>query len=388
MKYPMFKVHINKTLALKNLDKVLSSGFINEGEQVTELTQRFSEYFDHDQIVPLNSCTSAITLALKLSDVGPGDEVISTSMTCVASNTPIHNVGGKIVWADINQHTGNIDVEEVKKLITPKTKAVLCVNWAGLPCELEKLQTLCEENNIKLIQDAAHSFGSLYKEKQVCHFSDFTCYSLQAIKHITSGDGGILVCNNKEDYEKAKKLKWFGIDREATKDEKGEWKGQRWDVDVKEAGYKFHMNNISAAIGLSQIDFIDSIIMSHKNNAKIYAEEFKDNSFISPLTFPKNSTPSHWVYTVLLDPKIDRDYIIQYLNSEGIQAGLVHTPNHYYTCYKESNKSLPSTEYFSKHQISLPCGWWLSSYDVKLISQTFKNIVKEKYTESYYVHLL
>lgn len=384
----MFKVHVNKSLALKNLDKVLSSGFINEGEQVTELTNRMSDYFNHPQTILLNSCTSALTLALKLSGVKPGDEVISTSMTCVATNTPIHNVGGKIVWADIDSLTGNLDIDDVEKKITPKTKAVLCVNWAGLPCELEKLQSLCKSNNIKLIQDAAHSFGSLYKEKHVCHFSDFTCYSLQAIKHVTSGDGGVLVCNNKKDYKKAKKLKWFGIDRETTKDEKGEWKGQRWEVDIKEAGYKFHMNNITAAIGLSQIDSIKGIISSHKNNANIYLKEFKDNTLITSLKYPKDSTPSYWVYTVLLDPNIDRDSIIHSLNEMGIQAGLVHTPNHPYTCFKESYTTLPNTEKFNNHQISLPCGWWLSINDIKEISKIFKDIVNLKYKEHYYTNLI
>ena len=377
----MFKVHIDKDKAFKNLDKVLSSGFINEGEQVTELTKKLSNYFNHDKVVLLNSCTSAITLALKLSGVNPGDEVISTSMTCVASNTPIHNVGAKVVWADIESSTGNLDVSKVKAKITSKTKAVLCVNWAGLPCELEQLQKLCKKHNIKLIQDAAHSFGSLFNDKHVCHFSDFTCYSLQAIKHITSGDGGILTCNNNEDYEKAKKLKWFGIDREATKDEKGEWKGQRWEVDIKEAGYKFHMNNISAAIGLSQVDYIDNIISSHKNNAQTYTEEFKNNPYIHPLKYPNNSTPSYWVYTAILDSEIDRDYIIQYLNSKGIQAGLVHTPNHPYTCFKDSYTNLPETDYFSNHQISLPCGWWLSTYEIKLISKMLKDIILENYNE-------
>jgi dTDP-4-amino-4,6-dideoxygalactose transaminase len=370
MKYPMFKVHVDTKSALEHLEPVLNSGFINEGEQVTELTNKLSSYFNHDKVVLLNSCTSALTLALKISGVKPGDEVISTSMTCVASNTPIHNVGGKIIWADIDKNTGNISPDTVEKLITPKTKAVLCVNWAGLPCDLEKLYNLCKKYNIKLIQDAAHAFGSLYQGKQVCHFADFTCYSLQAIKHITSGDGGILVCNDEKDFNKAKQLKWFGIDREATKDEKGEWKGQRWEVDVKEAGYKFHMNNVTAAIGLSQIPHINNIIKSHTNNGLLYEKIFSNHKHIKPLIYPQKSTPSFWVYTVILSKHLNRDKIIEDLNAEGINAGLVHVPNHPYTCFKESLVDLPETEYFSKHQISLPCGWWLSKNDINIIAQS------------------
>ena len=136
MKYQMFKVHIDSDSALKQIEPVLNSGFVNEGEQVTELTNYFKDWFDHQQTIALNSCTSALTLALKLSNVGLGDEVIATSMTCVASNTPIHTFGAKVIWADIDHMTGNINPDEIEKLITPKTKALLCVNWSGLPCDL------------------------------------------------------------------------------------------------------------------------------------------------------------------------------------------------------------------------------------------------------------
>ena len=375
-KYPLFKVHINTESVLHELKTVLASGFLNEGEQVTKLTKELSNYFNHPKVIALNSCTSALTLALKLSNVQPGDEVITVSMTCVASNTPIHNLGAKIIWADIDYKTGNINPENVEKLITSKTKAILCVNWAGLPCDLDELSKICKKYNLKLIQDAAHSFGAKYNSKHVCHYADYTCYSLQAIKHITSGDGGVLVINtNNEDFSRAKKLKWFGIDREATKDEKGEWKGQRWEADIEEAGYKFHMNNITAAIGLSQLPYINEIINTHIKNGLQYQNIFK-NSNIIPLQYPKNSQPSFWVYTVIIPENLNRDEIIEKLNQEGINAGLVHIPNHNYTCFKESLVNLPETDYFSKHQISLPCGWWLNKEDIIFISNKLLEIIK------------
>jgi len=374
MKYPIFKVHVDTESALKQLEVVLNSGFINEGEKVTELTEYFKSYFDHKNVVPVNSCTSALTLALKLSGVSPGDEVISTSMTCVASNTPIHNLGAKIVWGDIDPKTGNIDPNKIEKLITDKTKAILCVNWSGIPCELDQLRSICKKHDIKLIQDAAHSLGAKFNNKQIHHSADYTCYSLQAIKHVTCGDGGMLVINTNDlDFNRAKTLKWFGIDREATKDEKGEWKGQRWEVDVKEAGYKFHMNNISAAIGLSQIPHVDNIVDTHTNNGLLYEKLFIDNEHITPLIYPSDSTPSFWVYTVMLAEHLDRDKIVEELNAEGINAGLVHVPNHPYTCFKESLTDLPATDYFSKHQISLPCGWWLSEDDINIIAKALIN---------------
>lgn len=368
--YPIFKVHIDVDGALENLKSVLTSGFLNEGEYVTQFTEFLNSYLDHKNVVLLNSCTSALTLALKLAGVSFGDEVITTSMTCVATNTPISNLGAKLVWCDIDHETGNIDPLKIESLITKKTKAILCVNWAGIPCDLEMLQSICKKHNIKLIQDAAHSFGAKYNEQHICHYADYTCYSFQAIKHITTGDGGALICNSGYDFERAKKLKWFGIDREATKDEKGEWKGQRWEVDIAEAGYKFHMNNISAAIGLSQIPHIDNILQSHINNANLYDRLLKDNSYIKPLKFLKNTKPAHWVYTVLLDESIDRNSVLEKLNKENIAAGVVHIPCDGYECFSESRSELPNTKYFYDHQISLPCGWWLSEEDIIFITNT------------------
>ena len=365
----MFKVHIDEDAAIKSLKNVLSSGFFNEGVQVTEFSKRLSKKMGYKNIVMTNSCTSSLTMALKLSNVGYGDEVITTSMTCLATNTPIVNLGAKVVWADINPKTGNLCPNSVAKKITDRTKAVMCVNWAGLPCELEELQLLCKENNIKLIQDAAHAFGSKYKNSDISDYADFTCFSFQAIKHITCGDGGALICKSAEDLKRAKKLKWFGLDRDNSKDKNGEWKGQRWHLDVEEAGYKFNMNNITASIGLTQIKHIDNILSSHIRNAATYTKIFKSETLITPLSYPKSSTPTFWVYTVLLDESVDRDAILEKLNKKSIGAGLVHIPNHNYTCFKESfeNINLPGVEYFNKHQISLPCGWWLDQKDINFI---------------------
>jgi len=380
MKYPIFKVHVDKEAALKELDKVLGSGFLNEGEQVTELTNQLSKYLKHDKVVLLNSCTSALTLALRLAGVEKTDAVLSISMTCIASNTPIHDIGARIIWADINRETGNIDPNVVDNLLTrhPYIKAVLCVDWAGFPCDLQVLKDICDEHGVKLIQDAAHAFGATYNGQQVCHFAHYTCYSLQAIKHITCGDGGILVCEDEEDFKRAKKLKWFGIDREATKDAKGEWKGQRWNVDVEESGFKYHMNNISAAIGLSQMSHVEYIVNQHQANGFIYEDLFQDNPYIQLLKYPSKSKPSFWVYTLLLDESLDRDAILEQLNKAGIGAGVVHIPNHIYTCFKSSKADLPETDYFSRHQISLPCGWWLSTDDIKLIAKTLNTIIESR----------
>lgn len=384
-KYPLFKVHVDKAEALQSISEVFDSGFINEGVQVTALTRELSAYLETDRLLLTNSCTSAITLALVLSGVGHGDIVVSTPMTCVASNTPIVTLGAKIKWADIDADTGMIDptsvsitLESLIKAGTP-AKAVIAVAWAGTPPELEQLLTVCEKYGAKLILDAAHAFDARWRKStdsasvdQIFWWAHFTCYSFQAIKHFTTGDGGALVCNDEDDFQRAKSLKWFGLDRDNAKDAKGDWKGQQWDTDIVEAGYKFNMNNVSAAIGLSQLKHIPKIIGAHRANATLYDAAFKDVDVLSPLLKPRGVVSSHWVYTVRLSAstKIGRNDLVKQLNDEGIMAGLVHVPNDLYTAFSGfREENLKGVRGFSETQFSLPCGWWLTRIDVLHIAK-------------------
>jgi dTDP-4-amino-4,6-dideoxygalactose transaminase len=365
---------------LSEIGEVFKSGYINEGLQVTRLNEELSKYLRVKNLVLTNSGTSALTLALKIIGVGIGDEVITISMTCIASNTPIINLGANIVWADIDPRTGSINPEEVRSLITKNTKAILFVDWAGNPCDLDALSTISEEFGLPLIQDAAHAFGAEWHQEPISNWADFTCFSFQAIKHFTTGDGGALVCKNAENHALARKLKWFGYDREQVKDAKGEWKGQRWDADIKpgEVGFKFNMNNVSAAIGLSQFRYIDSILATHRSNAEVYKEFFYESKEFKLLETPIAARSSHWVFTLLYKgTRENRNRLLSELNAKGIGAGLVHLPNHTYSAFKEFVKDLPGTDEFSDNQLSLPCGWWLSKDDCKEICLEVSQIAKK-----------
>lgn len=377
--YPLFKVHVQTEQALQQLRTVFESGFINEGIQVTQLTKAMQTELSAQNLVLTNSCTSAITMALKLAGVGPGDEVVTTPMTCVATNTPISNLGAKVVWADVHPEHGMIDPFSVAGKITEHTKAVVAVAWAGTPPNLWMLKKLCKALDVKLILDAAHAFDAYYKGLPVHEWADYTCYSFQAIKHFTTGDGGALVCKNHDDYLASKAMKWFGLDRDKTKDEKGDWKGQQWDTDVVEAGYKFNMNNVSAAIGLSQLEHVQSIMGAHRCNAALYDELFDGYSNVVHAARPDGADSSFWVYTMKVVPErsaLNRDSLLKALNSEGIMAGLVHVPNDVYTVFQDSIADLPGVREFSNNQFSLPCGWWLSEADVRHIAQRVKELTR------------
>jgi dTDP-4-amino-4,6-dideoxygalactose transaminase len=381
-KVPLFKVHVPTDAALEQIRNVFASGFINEGEQVTELTNKLSERWLTKNLSLTNSCTSALTIALHLAKkkTNPyndyGMNVITTPMTCVATNTPIIATGANIVWTDIDSRTGMILPKNLEKQINDHTIAVMAVAWGGTPPPLRELRDVCDYHNVPLILDAAHAFDARYAGDFIHEWADFTCYSFQAIKHFTTGDGGALVCRSVEDNAKAKALKWFGLDRDHAKDAKGNWKGQQWDVDIVEAGYKFNMNNIAAAIGISQLDHIDEIIALHRRNAKLYDVAFESYKNVVPLQRPADSESSHWVYgmRVASTSKISRDDLLKRLNDDGIMAGLVHVPNDDYTAFKQYKTKLVGVRRFASCQFALPCGWWVSEDDVTRIANRVKEL--------------
>ena len=380
MQFPLFKVHIPINDAIVAIRNVFESGYLNEGIEVTRFRDSLASFLDEENIVLMNSCTSALTVAYKLSGVEPGTEVITTAMTCIASNTPIINLGAKIVWADIDPESGSINPYDIEKKITEKTRAISYVDWAGNPAELERILDIGRRYDIKIVQDAAHAFGAKWKNKSISKYADFTCYSFQAIKHLSTGDGGMLICADSIDFQLAKKLKWFGYDRDATKDEKGDWKGQRWEADIEkgEIGFKFNMNNINAAIGLAQMQYIEKIIKKHQANALIYQEQFKDFKLIKLLKIPKESISANWVFTVLTEFELNkRNELLEKLNDLGIGVGLVHLPNDKYSAFQDYLTELPGVRDFESHQMSIPCGWWLDEKDCLEIASTIKKVMIE-----------
>lgn len=239
-----------------NVLKVLSSTQLAEGPLVKQFEYEFGRVFSKTYVVALNSGTSALELAYELAGIKEGDEVITPVLTCTATNIPLVRRGAKIVFADID-HDLNINIEDVKKKITNKTRAIVFVHFGGNNRGLKELLGLCQVTGITLIEDAAQAVGSDYWGQ-----ADFTCVSLQAIKTLTSGDGGFLICKDSKAYQKAKRLRWFGYDRER--------KQLLGDTDLTEAGYKYHMNDITAAIGLGNLKALPKLLAKRKKIRDYY----------------------------------------------------------------------------------------------------------------------
>lgn len=359
---PLFKVFMSPTV-IDKVSEVLLSGYIGQGPRVDQFEKDLIPWVGNKNVLTLNSGTSALHLALRLAGVGHDDEVISTAMTCMATNVPIMAQGAKIVWADINPNTGNIDPESIRKKITKKTKAVMAVHWGGYPGELEELRAIGKEFGVKIIEDAAHSFGASYKGVQVGNYSDFTCFSLQAIKHVTTIDGGILTTKSDEDYKRGKLLRWYGIDRE------GERKDFRCEEDVLDYGYKFHMNDVTAAIGIEQLNFAKEIVEKHRSNAKYYNENLKDIKGVQLLDYKDDRVSSYWLYTIKVENRLE---FMKAMKEKNIVVSQVHARNDRHSVFKDFRTELPGVDEFTEKQVSIPVGWWLNQDELKHIADSIR----------------
>jgi dTDP-4-amino-4,6-dideoxygalactose transaminase len=357
---PLFKVFMPESV-LNPLASTLMSGYIGQGPKVDAFEAALASWFGNQNVLTLNSGTAALMLALRLANVGFGDDVISTAMTCTATNVPIAAMGANIIWADIDPMTGNIDPLDVERKITPKTKAIIAVHWGGYPCELDELNRIARKYNVKLIEDAAHAFGATYHDKPVGSISDFTCFSFQAIKHLTTVDGGALTCRDTESYKRGKLLRWYGIDRES------ERKDFRCEEDVAEYGYKFHMNDVNAAIGLEQLRYVQETLRKHRENAAYFRERLAGLPGLTLLDYQPDRAGSYWLFTVRVRNRL---HFMQEMKNAGIVVSQVHARNDHHTMFKDFRRNLPGVDAFVEEQVSIPVGWWLTEEQRAHIADT------------------
>lgn len=352
----------SKEVLMPELEKVLYSGYIAQGDVVEDFERKFEEYIGSGHTLSLNSGTAALHIALILAGVKKGDEVISTALTAEPTNVAIKMVGAKIRYADIDAKTGGLSPNSIISKINEKTKAILFVDYAGVPNDVKAIKNISEKYNIPVIEDAAHALGATFGgEKIGCHFP-FTVYSFQAIKHLTTIDGGALQIQDEELYKKAKKIRWFGLDKGMA----------RLENDITFQGYKYHMNNVNACVGLVQLRNIDSIIAQYIANGKYFDEHLKGIEDIELLDYYPDSNPSYWLYT--LKVKRNREGLIQKLAQNGIMASELHKRNDSHTYLNDFPEDrLPNLDLFYSQMLHLPCGWWVTKEDCdKMI-----NVIKE-----------
>ena len=390
-KIPLFKVFMADTAA-PEVSKVLNSGFIGQGPKVDQFEHQLQNYFGHKHIQTLNAGTSALHMALHLlkkpkphwnEDVfqgvawvshnwpglEDGDEVLCTAMTCTASNWPVLANNLKIKWVDIDPKTLNMDLDDLKRKITKKTKVIMGVHWGGYPLDLDKLRKIRTSFRSEfgwapaVIEDGAHSFGSKYKGEFIGTSDNLTMFSLQAIKHITSIDGGLLFSPHQELHDRGKLIRWYGIDRDSDR------KDFRCEADIEEWGYKFHMNDVCATVGMENFKHLDDIISKHKENAAYYDSELENIDGVTLLERKKGFDSAFWIYTMLVD---DRDGFYKYMDECNIAVSQVHERNDKHTCVQEFKSALPNLDKIVKEMICIPVGWWVTKEQREHIVESIK----------------
>lgn len=359
---PLLKVHMPSDVQEPILN-TLSSGFITEGPRVKEFENLIAEYIGNQNVTATSCCTGAIQIALQLAHITHGDEVISTPMTCQATNQPIMQVGANIVWADIEPDTGNIAPSDIQRKVTEKTKAIVMMHWAGQPCDLDEINEIAKVNDIKVIEDAASSFGASYKGKMIGNHSDFICFSFGAVKHITTGDGGVLALKDESLVEKAYLLKNQGNDKKAKRTE------TEWYFDIKEPGWKFGMNDIAATIGICQMNYVNSMFDKRAENAKYYDNHLINIPGLKTLKRKDDRKSANWIYTLIVENKED---FARMLKENGIGTSIVHQRNDIHTLFKNFKTELPNLDRFYEKMINIPLGWWVNEEDREFIVSVIK----------------
>lgn len=340
------------------LEAVLYSGQVGEGQAVLDFEAAFGRWLGNANILSFNSGTAALHTALHLVGVRAGDEVITTPMTAEPSNLAILHAGGVPVWADVDPANGNIDPTSVAARITPRTRAILAVHYGGTPVDIGALRKVAEAQGIPVIEDAAHALGARWQGKPLGQHSEVVMFSLQAIKHMTTVDGGMLAFNGRfaspDTLAAGRRFRWFGIDRAKP----------RTEVDVAEVGWKYHMNNVTATIGLVQLTVIDDLIARHIANGRFLDAALQDVPGLRTCSIPDGAESSYWFYTVLAQ---DRAGLERHLAARGIDCSRAHRRNDAHSVFAASKRPLPGLDQFWEHMLHIPCGWWVGEAELERI---------------------
>jgi dTDP-4-amino-4,6-dideoxy-D-glucose/dTDP-4-amino-2,4-dideoxy-beta-L-xylose transaminase len=356
---PLFKVSMSEDV-VKPLGEVMTSGFIGQGPKVEEFESLLSRYFGNPHCATLNSATAGLTLAYRLLGLQAGDEVLTSALTCTATNWPILANGLKIKWVDVDQNTCNMDLNDLRRKISKDTKAICVVHWGGYPLDLDELKKIQQESKAKfghfipIVEDCAHSMGSEYKEKKLGNHGNIAVYSFQAIKHFTTGDGGVILLPNEELCERAKVLRWYGINRNTNK------KDFRCEEDVAEWGYKYHMNDINATIGIHNFPLFLKRGKKFRENSMYYDGFLKDVEGITILNKENDRKSASWIHTIKVE---NRDGFMELMKEKGIMVSRVHERNDIHSCVSEYKSSLPNLDNLCEKMICIPNGWWVTQKD-------------------------
>ncbi len=362
---------------------VLKSGWLSTGVKVAQLEDDFRKYQAVKHAVAVNSCTAALHLSLLASGVGSGDEVITTALTFCATVNAIIHAGATPVLADVDPETMNINSSEVEKKITPKTKAIVLVHFAGRPCNMEELCSIAKQYNLKIIEDCAHAIETEYKGRKVGTFGDFGCFSFYVTKNVVTGEGGMVISNNEEDTNRIKMLALHGMSKDAWKRFNDE--GYKH-YHVVECGFKYNMMDLQAAIGIHQLKRVEANWQKRQKVWQVYNDAFLDLPVGLPGLIEQDTRHAYHLYTIVIDSKIariSRDEFLNEMTKRNIGVGVhylsIGEHPYYQKHYGFKAEDCPEAMRIGRQTISLPLSAKLTTKDVDdVIAAVCDIIVKRK----------
>lgn len=357
---------------LRAVEKVFETRWLGMGSFVYEFEKKIQSYVGVKYAIATNTGTTAIHLALAASGIGCGDEVIVPSLTFAGTVQPIISVGAKPVFCDVEPGTLNIDCVDARNRLTGKTKAIIPVHYGGTACDMDALLGISRKRKLLIIEDAAHAFGSSYKAKMIGSFGHMAAFSFDPIKSLTCGEGGAVVTNSARLAEDLRRKRLLGI----TKDTWLRYKNKRsWFYEVVTSGYRYHMSNINAAIGLVQFGKLGKFIKRKRDVIKQYDDAFRYIPGI--ILLDRNyAEMSPFNYTIRL--KKDRNTFIQYMERRGISVGVNYIPNHIQPFFKKFKTRLPVTEKVWNQIVSLPLYYDISQAEIDKVVRAVLDFMEGK----------
>ena len=356
---------------------VLSSGWVGRGPRTIEFEQAFAAYIGAEHAVALNSATAALHIAMLLAQVD-GQEVLTSSLTFVSSTQAIVLGGGRPVFCDIDPDTLTIDPEEVARKVTPTTRAIVVVHYGGHPCDMDPIMDVARTHGLTVVEDAAHGCGGSYKGRMIGSLGDMACFSFQATKNLTTGDGGMLVTNDGDLAERARKLRWVGISRPTWERFRSGEPRRSWMYEVEEVGYKYEMNDLAAAIGLAQLGRLEHLNGERRRLLTRYREALADVDGVEVV--PQRSHAESACYSAVIKCG-NRDELYAHLDLEGIDSNVHYYPNHMLSIFRAYTTRLPETEAEWQRILTIPLHPDLSMQDQDRVIDSIRRFAAGESTD-------